>query len=87
MSSLTAKALGAALAAASLAASASTASAYVVCNQAGECWHAHDRYDYPATAGVVVHDDGWVFDRPGFYRWAKDRPGRGYWYHGHWRRF
>lgn len=79
--------LGPAVIAASLAASATTASAYVVCNRAGECWHVHDRYDYPAAAGVVVHDDGWVFDRPGYYHWAKDRPGRGYWDHGHWRRF
>jgi hypothetical protein len=79
--------LGAAIVAASLAASATAASAYVVCNQTGQCWHAHDRYEYPTTAGVVIHEDGWVFDRPGYYHWAKDRPGRGYWDHGHWRRF
>ncbi|MBV8681299.1 MAG: hypothetical protein JO111_00390 [Caulobacteraceae bacterium] len=87
MQSLTKKVLGGALVAASLAASASVANAYVVCNRAGECWHAHDRYDYPANVGIVIHDDGWVFDRDGHYRWARDHTGRGYWQHGHWRRF
>jgi hypothetical protein len=81
------KALGVAVVATSLAASATCANAYVVCNQTGFCWHAHDRYDYPASAGVVIHDDGWVFDRPGYYHWARDHAGRGYWAHGHWRRF
>ncbi|HSZ50880.1 MAG TPA: hypothetical protein VK801_04855 [Caulobacteraceae bacterium] len=84
---LTNKVLGTAVIAASLAASATAASAYVACNHAGECWHVSDRYDYPAGAGVMIHDDGWVFDRTAHYHWAKDRPGRGYWDHGHWRRF
>jgi hypothetical protein len=87
MSTLNKKALGAAVIAGSLVASVTCANAYVVCNQAGVCWHAHDRYDYPAGAGVVIHDDGWVFDRPGFYHWGKDHNGRGYWDHSHWRRF
>lgn len=87
MRTLTTKALGATLIAASLAASATAANAYVVCNRAGECWHVQDRYDYPAAAGVVIHGDGWVFDRPAAYHWAKDHSGRGYWQNGHWRRF
>jgi hypothetical protein len=78
--------LGAAVTASALAL-AVPASAYVVCNRSGECWHAHDRHDYPATAGVVIHDDGWVFDRPGYYKWAHDHVGRGYWVNGHWHRF
>jgi hypothetical protein len=79
--------LAGAVAAGALALTATSAGAYVVCNGFGECWHARDRLDYPPASGVVIHDDGWVFDRQGFYHWAHDRPGRGYWAHGHWRRF
>jgi hypothetical protein len=84
---LTGALLTGAIAVGTLAASTSPASAYVACNRFGECWHVRDHLDYPATTGIVVHEDGWVFDRPGYYRWAKDRPGRGYWEHGHWRHF
>ena len=34
------------------------ASAEIVCS-GGACWHTHARYDYPPTAGVVVHPDDW----------------------------
>jgi hypothetical protein len=76
-----------AVAVGALALTSTPASAYVACNRFGDCWHVRDHYDYPAPVGVVVHEDGWVFDKPGYYHWAKDRPGRGYWDHGHWRRF
>jgi hypothetical protein len=91
MSSLRQRFVSAALcgatAAGALAVSTTPASAYVACNSVGECWHVRDRYTYPAVPGIVIHDDGWVFDRPGYYHWAHDRPGRGYWWHNHWRRF
>jgi hypothetical protein len=80
-------ALGAAVITGAVLLGATSANAYVVCNRFGECWHAKDRLAYPDAAGVVVHDDGWVFDRPGFYHWTHDHAGRGYWEHGHWRRF
>jgi hypothetical protein len=79
--------LGAAVAVGALAATSTAASAYVACNSVGECWHVRDRLAYPPVPGIVIHDDGWVFDRPGYYHWAHDRPDRGYWWHGHWRRF
>lgn len=77
----------AALAGGALALSATAASAYVACNAYGECWHVHDRLDYPPAARVVIHEDGWVFDQPHHYRWVRDRDDRGYWQHNHWRRF
>jgi hypothetical protein len=70
-----------------LALGSAPANAFVACNAAGDCWHVRDRYDYPAPAGVVIHEDGWVFDRPSFYHWRRDHPGRGYWLDGRWRRF
>src|SRR5258705_11829298 len=56
---------------AALAATAGSASAYVVCNREGDCWRAHDRYDYRPAWGLSIHDDGWRWrererDR---YRW------------------
>jgi hypothetical protein len=84
---LTAGVLGTAVVAGALAITSTAASAFVACNAAGECWHVRERYVYPNPSGVVMHDDGWVFDRPGFYRWVHDHPGRGYWVKGHWHRF
>ena len=80
-------AAGFAVAASALALSATSASAYVVCNALGECWRVHDRLPYPPPARVVVHEDGWIFDRPNYYRWRRDRDGHGYWMRGHWRTF
>jgi hypothetical protein len=42
-----------------LMAATTSASAAIVCNRDGECWHTHDRYAYPAGFGVVIHDDNW----------------------------
>ncbi|HWF01768.1 MAG TPA: hypothetical protein VG248_18360 [Caulobacteraceae bacterium] len=77
----------AAVAGGTLALSASAADAYVACNRSGDCWHVHDRLTYPADAGVIVHEDGWVFDRPNYYHWRHDRADHGYYYHNHWRKF
>ena len=69
--------LGALVGASALALSAASASAAVAC-VGNVCWHTHDRYDYPATARVVVHDDGWKWGRHEHYRW-REHEGRGYW--------
>jgi hypothetical protein len=58
MKLLTKAVTGAAIGIGVLAASAVTASAAVVCS-GNVCWHTHERYEYPATAGVVVHEDDW----------------------------
>jgi hypothetical protein len=50
--------LGAAAGASILAFSALNASAAVVCN-GPVCWHTQEAYEYPPTAGVVVHEDNW----------------------------
>jgi len=74
--------LGAALGAATLAASAFGASAAVVCN-GPVCWHTHEAYDYPPAAGVIVHSDDWRWGPHEHYVW-REHEGRGYWHGGHW---
>lgn len=69
-----------------LALTATSASAYVVCNDDGVCWHAHDRYAYPTGFGIVVHDDNWRW-HDGYHRrhWRwHEHDGRGYWRNGIW---
>ncbi|HEY5337354.1 MAG TPA: hypothetical protein VIJ85_04055 [Rhizomicrobium sp.] len=66
-----------------LAAASTSASAAVVCNGEGECWHTHDAYNYPTSYGVVVHPDNWRWGHRDHYRWHEHN-GRGYWHNGGW---
>ena len=61
-----------------LALTTGSASAYVVCNNAGYCWHVHPHYGYPAGVGIVVHPDNWRWGTGVHYRW-REHTGRGYW--------
>ena len=67
--------LGAAAGAAILASSAVTASAAIVCN-GNVCRHTHERYTYPPSAGVAIHEDDW---RSGPGITFREHEGRGYW--------
>jgi hypothetical protein len=78
--------LSALAATAVVAASAPSASAYIVCNRWHQCWHSHTQYSYPVGIGINVYPDTWRWNGPG-WRWTTDRDDRGYWWHGHWRRF
>jgi hypothetical protein len=78
-------AIAAAVAAIS-AASITAASASVVCNGEGECWHTHRNYVYHPEFGVTVHPDGWAWGAGEHYAWREHR-GRGYWHNGVWVRF
>jgi hypothetical protein len=70
----------------STAAIAPAASAAVVCNGEGECWHTHQAYTYAPEYGVVVHPDSWRWGADEHYRWH-EHGGRGYWRNGVWIRF
>jgi hypothetical protein len=72
--------IGTLLGAGVLAASTMSASAAIVCT-GNTCWHVHERYDYPAAAGVVVHEDDW---RPGPSITFREHEGRGYWRGDRW---
>jgi hypothetical protein len=66
--------LGATAGGAILAPSAITASAAVMCT-GNVCWHTHERYTYPPSAGVVIHEDDW---RAGPGITFREHEGRGY---------
>jgi hypothetical protein len=61
----------------------SSASAAIVCNREGECWHVHHRYNYAPGYGVVVHPNGWRWGPNDHYVW-REHSGRGYWRGGVW---
>ena len=70
-----------------LLATANSASAYVVCNRWGECWHADSRYHYAPGLRIRFYDDGWYNRRHWRhhrYHWREAHDGRGYWRNGVW---
>lgn len=79
-------AVAALIGAASIAITTTSASAWIVCNREGECWHTHHRYMYRSEFGIVVHPDGWVWGPGEHYVW-REHPGRGYWRGGVWINF
>jgi hypothetical protein len=61
------------------------ASARVVCNAEGDCWHVDNRASYPHVV-LQSHPDDWYFhqkwdDR---HHWRDAHEGRGYYAHGVW---
>ena len=65
---------------------ATTASARVVCNREGACWHNNAAYNYRPEFGLVVHPDTWRWGNGEHYSW-REHEGRGYWHSGKWRTF
>ena len=74
--------LATALGAGVLAFMSAGASAAVVCS-GNTCWHSHERYEFPPSARVVIHDDDWKWKRHEHYRW-REHEGHGYWRGGVW---
>jgi hypothetical protein len=64
-----------------------SASAAVVCNQEGDCWHAKKTYEYQPAFGVTVHEDSWKWDADRDHNRWREHPGRGYWRNGVWIKF
>jgi hypothetical protein len=62
------------------------ASARVVCNDEGDCWHVTTDYDYRPEFGVVIHPDDWKWKEGEKYKW-REHEGRGYWRRGTWTPF
>jgi hypothetical protein len=71
------------LSAGALAVTAGSASAEIVCNGEGECWHARGHYQYHDEWGISVHPNGWAWGANDHYRWHEHH-GRGYWHNGGW---
>ena len=88
---LGASAIAAVVAAGAVIGSTGTASARVVCNRYGDCWHVSQRYrDYPDELRIRFHNDNWErrHMHGNRYHW-RDTPGhdRGYYDRGNWRDF
>src|SRR6266567_3409530 len=66
---------------------AAPASAYIVCNREGDCWHTDSRFDRPGIR-FEYHPDDWYFHRGWGDRdrehWRGYHEGRGYWRNGVW---
>lgn len=69
--------------AATVALTATSASAWIACNREGECWHTHDRFAYRGEWGVVIHPDTWHWRHRDHFVWH-EHEGRGYWHNGVW---
>ena len=74
--------------ASALALTATAASAEIVCNDEGDCWHVRVRHEYRPEFGVRVYPDDWRWADPDAhrYRW-REHEGRGYWRNGLWIEF
>jgi hypothetical protein len=83
MTKIVKSALLAAVAGAGLALTALPASADIVCNREGQCWHHQGHYDARPEFGVVVHPDNWHWGRNEHYKF-QEHEGRGYWRKGVW---
>jgi hypothetical protein len=75
--SLTAVAFGALVALGTVAFSVS-ASAAIVCNDEGDCWHTSHKYTYPPAVKLSIHDDKWKWGDQDHDKW-NEHTGRGYW--------
>ena len=63
-----------------------SASARIVCNTDGDCWHVHEDYTYAPAFGLTIHPDDWRWKEGERYSW-REHPGRGYWKGGQWEQF
>ncbi len=69
-----------------LALTATTASARIVCNEEGDCWHVHADYEYAPSFGLTIHPDDWKWSDGEKHAW-REHDGRGYWKGGSWTDF
>lgn len=66
-----------------LAFSSLNASAAIVCNADGDCWHTPEVYTYPPGARVEIHPDNWRWRQGEHFAW-REHEGRGFWRDGNW---
>lgn len=72
---------------AALALTAGTASAKIVCNDDGDCWHVKTYREYPPDVKLRVYEDDWKWSHgeSSRYRWREPGHERhGYWRSGVW---
>ncbi|HVJ78051.1 MAG TPA: hypothetical protein VM620_09470 [Hyphomicrobium sp.] len=63
---------------------ATSASAAIVCNDDGDCWHVRGQPTYGSDLKLHVHPDHWKWRHgDSHHRW-REHAGRGYWRSGVW---
>jgi hypothetical protein len=70
------------IAASTLTLFATTASAEIVCNNGGDCWHAK-RSDFKPEYKLQVHPDNWKWSGSEQHKW-REHEGHGYWRGNSW---
>ena len=84
-------ALAAAVAAGATGATVTAASAEIVCNRDGDCWHVTQHYTtYPTILGIQFYSDDWrdSHRNDSQYHWRDDpKDDHGYYDHGEWHAF
>jgi hypothetical protein len=63
-----------------------SASARVVCNEDGDCWHTRSDNVFPPALGLTVHDHNWKWKEGEKHSW-REHEGKGYWKGGSWKEF
>ena len=71
------------LATGALALATTSASAEIVCNDEGDCWHVNGKMEYRPEFKLHVHPDNWRWGEKEHYKW-REHEGRGYWRGGVW---
>jgi hypothetical protein len=63
-----------------------SASAAVVCNQDGDCWHTQTDYNYQPAFNLTVHENDWKWKEGDKHAW-REHEGKGYWKGHDWKKF
>jgi hypothetical protein len=71
------------LGAAALTLASTAASAAIVCNREGECWHHAGEVKYGPELKLVIHPDNWKWAEHEKFKW-REHEGHGYWRKGVW---
>jgi len=62
---------------------ATSASAAIVCNDDGDCWHVKGHANYKPELKLHVYGDNWKWKDHDKHRWHEHK-GHGYWRSGVW---
>jgi hypothetical protein len=79
-------AVAALIGATALVLNVTAASARIVCNAAGDCWHVQTEYTYPPAFALTIHPDDWKWKETDRFKW-REHEGRGYWKGDKWTDF
>jgi hypothetical protein len=69
----------------SVAALTGSASARIVCNEEGDCWHSKTVEVFPPALGLTIHEDNWKWAEGEKKQHWREHEGKGYWKGDKWR--